>query len=272
MRDLDTKNVIRLTSFNIKTNKKQIIGWSVAIFSIMFLYMILFPYMKDLAQAKFDSMPEEMLELFGVKNLSSMGNFISYFGMIYNIILVAMSIFAATFASNLLFKEEKNKTIEFLYSLKVSRGEIYLSKLITAFLGVLAVTLSAVLSTLICGLINGGETFVMFDFVQIVKISSFTAFFFMAVATSMAGISSKVSTAALGSGVVLVCYMLGFLGSLLQDKALWLKYLSPFEIFSPTNALVFDTKVVVSLGIYMLLFIALLTVGGIVYKKRDFNI
>ncbi len=272
MRDLDSKNVIKLTAFNIKTNRKQIIGWSIAIFSIMFLYMILFPSMKDLAQAKFDSMPEGMLELFGMDNLSSMNNFISYFGMIYNIIVVAISIFAATFSANLLYREEKNKTIEFLYSLKVSRAEIYVSKLITAFIAVLAVTMCAAVSTAICGFTVGGETYIFMDFVQIIKVSSFAAFFFMAVSIFLAGINGKLSTAAIGSGVVLVCYMTGFLGKLLEDKAVWLKYTSPFEIFSPANAVLFDTKVIVSLGIYMVLLVVLLIVGGLVYKKRDFNI
>jgi len=272
MREFDIKNVTKLTKFNIKNNKKQIIGWSIAIFSIMFLYMILFPSMKDIAEAEFNAMPEGLLELFGMDNLTSMNNFISYFGMIYNIILIAISIFAATFSANLLYKEEKTKTIEFLYSLKVSRVEIYVSKFVTAFLAVLAVVLSAAISTTICGFINGGETFVFMDFIQIVKISSFTAFFFMAISIALSGISAKVSMSAIGSGVVLVCYMLGFLANLLGTRAEWLKYLSPFEIFSPQNALLFDQNIIASLMIYFSLFVLFIFVGGYVYRKRDFNI
>ena len=263
---------LKLTGFDLRNNRKQIIGWSIAIFSIMFMYMILFPSMQDMAKIKMEAMPKEFLQLFDMENMNELANFTGYFGMVFNLILIAMSIFAATFAANLIYREEKSKTIEFLYSLEVSRAEIYVSKLITAFLACLAVLLSATLSTAVCGFINGGETFVFADFLQIVKVSGFTVFFFMAVSLMLAGLTAKVGVAGVGSMVVLFSYLLGYLSKLLETKAEWLAYCSPFELFSPQKALALENHTMTELGVYFGITAVFLIVGGMVYKRRDFNI
>ncbi len=152
--------LLELVKFNLSVNKKQIIGWCIALFSFMFLYMILFPSVKDMAQVKLDAMPQELLQFVGISDMADMGNYVIYFGMIYNLILVAMSIFAVIFTSNLLYNEEKTKTIEFMYSLEVNKYEIYFSKLITSYLAIMLVVIATCSSAIICGYIGGGETFI----------------------------------------------------------------------------------------------------------------
>lgn len=272
MRNFEFKNIIKLTSFDIKNNLFKIIGWSIAVFSIMFLYMILFPSIKDIAQVKIEVMPKELLQFMGMEEIQDMSNFIIYFGMIFNIVLIAISIFAATFSANLICREEKSKSIEFLYSLSVSRNEIYFSKVLTAFIGVYIVVFSAALSTFICGMINGGETFIASDFLQIVKISSFTAFFFITVSFLLAGITTKIGVPVISSMSVLICYMLGYLGTLLGDKSEWLLNFSPFEAFSPTNAINFSNDTLKILAVYLIIMTIFVVSGMIFYKKRDYNI
>lgn len=266
------KNALKVAVFDLKTNRKQIIGWGIAIFSIMFLYMILFPSVKDMAQIKMESMPKGLLELFGMEDFSSMSNYISYFGMIYGIILIAISFFSVTFSANLLFREEKTKTIEFLYSLEVSRTEIYVAKLLTAFLANLLMVFAVAIAATICGFISGGNTFDLPDLFQIIKISSFTAFFFMSLGLLLAGSSAKIGTPVVGSMVVIASYLLGYLGTLLSDKAAWLKALSPFEQFSPSNALALSSDTMITLGVYFVIMIVFLGVGGLIYRHRDLSV
>ena len=272
MSNFSLRASLKLTGFDLKNSRRQIFGWCIAIFSIMFMYMILFPSMQDMAKLKMEALPKQFLQLFDMEDFSSLNNFINYFGMVFNLILIAMSIFAATFAANIIYREEKSKTIEFLYSLEVSRTEIYVSKLITAFIASLGVMLSAVASTAICGFVNGGETFIPSDFLQIIKISGFTVFFFMAFSLMLAAITTKVGVAGVGSMVVLFCYLLGYLSKLLDTKAQWLAYLSPFQLFDPKSAIALERNTLVELGIYFILMVIFLIAGGIVYKRRDFNI
>ena len=272
MSDFSLRAALTLTGFDLKNNRRQIFGWSFAMFAIMFLYMILFPSMQDMVKLKLDMMPKELLQVFGMEEMTELSNFVNYFGMIFGIVLVAICIFAVTFSANLIYKEEKTKTIEFLYSLEVSRVDIFVSKLITSFVALLAVLLSVAVSTAICGAINGGKTFVMGDVMQIIKISGFSAFFFASAALLLAGVTAKIGVSTVGSMLVLVCYMLGYLSRLLSDKLGWLNNLSPFEVFSSEKALSLERNTMIVFAVYFALMLVFLIVGGIAYTRRDFNI
>lgn len=102
----------------------------------MSMYMAFFSTMQEMAQVKFEMLPKEYLQLMGVEDISQMGNYVTFFGMIFNILIIIMSIYAVTFSMNLILKKEKNKTIEYLYALSVARKEIYLSKVLVALCAV----------------------------------------------------------------------------------------------------------------------------------------
>ena len=87
--------------------------WSAVLFGIMSMYMAFFSTMQEMAQVKFEMLPKEYLQLMGVEDISQMGNYVTFFGMIFNILIIIMSIYAVTFSMNLILKEEKNKTIEY---------------------------------------------------------------------------------------------------------------------------------------------------------------
>lgn len=269
---MNAKNIVQLTIFHLKTNKKQIFGWTISIFAIMFLYMILFPSVQDMAQVKMEAMPEELMQFMGMDDFSDMSNYMSYFAMIYNMILVAISIFATVLGAGILAKEEKNKTIEFLYSMEISRLEIYVSKFLAAYIGVMVVIIGAAVSTIICGMINGGETFILMDLIQMIKGSSITPFVFLTVGTMIAGGTSKISGGSAGSVLVILCYVLGFLSTMVSDNLSWLKYLSPFEVLSPEVAVELTGEVMATMCGYFVVMVIFAGIGGWIYNKRDFQI
>ncbi len=272
MKNIEFKNIFMLCRFNLMTSKKAIIGWGVAIFSIMTLYMILFPSIQDLAQAKFDVMPQELMQFVGMENMADMSNYITYFGMIYNLILVAASIFSATFSAALITKEEKTKSIEFLNSLAVSRLEIYISKYFTSLIAVAAVVFGAIVSTIACGFIGGGESFVLAHIISSAKITSFSAFLFGGIGLMFAGISAKIGSGSVVASVVLVSYMLGYLGELLDENARWLTNFSPFITLNVQEVIAFSEQTAVMLVIYIAIYIVALLAGAVVYNKRDFQV
>ncbi len=272
MKNIDYKNINKLCLFNLLTTRKTIIGWSIAIFSIMTLYMILFPSIQDLAQAKFDAMPQELMQFVGMENMSDMSNYITYFGMIYNIILVAVSIFSATFCAGLITKEEKTKSIEFLNSLAVSRMEIYLSKYLTALIAVKLVLSGAIISAIACGFIGGGETFILINIITAAKITSFSALLFGGIGFMFAGINAKLGSGSIVSSVVLASYMLGYLGELLANKAEWLTYFSPFVMLNVGEVIELSDKTLFIFITYIVVYIVALVIGAIAYNKRDLQI
>ncbi len=228
--------------------------------------------MQDVVSMKFEAMPQELLQFVGMDEVSELSNYNSYFGMIYTLVLIAVSIFAATFASGLILKEEKSKSIEFLNSLAISRVEIYVSKHLTYTIGVGIVLTLAVLSAIVCGYINGGETFVLMDILAAAKITSFTALFFGSISFMLVGVSPKIGTGAVGSGIVLISYMIGYLGELLGEQGEALLYLSPFITFSIQKVIAMKEDTVIALAIYLVIYVLAFFIGCRAYQKRDLQI
>ncbi len=272
MKNIEMKNILRLCSFSLFINRKTILGWSIAILGIMTLYMGLFSSIKDIALIKMEAMPKELLQFVGMENMSDMSNYISYYGTIYGIIIVAVSIFSATFSAGLISKEEKSKSIEFLNSLAVSRTEIYISKYLTSTIAVGVVLSCAIISAIICGIIGGGESFILFDIISTAKITGFTALLFGAVGFKVAGINAKLGSGGIACAIVLISYMLGYLGQLLGDKAEFLLYLSPFITLSTDKILELSNDTLIALIVYIIVYIASLVAGCVGYNKRDLKI
>lgn len=269
MKNIEIKKIINLIKFQLKVVRKSIVGWSVAIFLIMFLYMILFPSVQDMAQVKLETMPDAVLQMVGMDSMEDMSNYNTYFSIIFNLVLIAVSIFAGSIGTNIVIKEEKNKTIEYISGLNVSREEIYISKIITAFFAIIVVLFSCALADLICGFAVGGETFVLMDNITIVKMSGFIPFFFMAVGLLVAGKFPKIATSFVPSMAVMGTYILGYLSSLIGEKGEWLRFLSPFEMLSGEGVISLETETLIAFLVYGSLMMIFILIGFLGYRTRD---
>lgn len=272
MKQFEISKVFKIFEFDFKNHRGTIIAWFLGIFATNFLYMILFPSIHDMAAIELNMMPESIMKLFGMdKSMLVLDNYVSYFGMIYKILMVAICIFASSFTSNLIYNEEKTKSIEFLNSIHINRAEIYFSKALTSLVAIVIVIIGALISTLICGVINGGATFIVADIFKIILFSSFTAFFFWALALLIAGFTAKTNPSSLTLSAVLISYVIGYLSLLLRDIK-WLKYFSPFEIFSPESIINLTADTIAALSIYSVVLLLFVALGVIKYKNRDLAI
>ena len=272
MKQNNLKNVWYLTKFDLKNYRKSIIIWSVTIFCITFLYMILFPSVKEMGQMKLEAMPKELLEFVNMSSMEDLENYMVYYAMIISLIIIAISIFATTFTSKIINLEEKTKFIEFTNSLEISRKQILFSKTLTSFIAVLMVCLSAVIANFICAYTVGGTTFNLNDTLMITKITFFIPFFFMSIALFVSGLTGKSVVSGLASGMVFITYMMGYLSKLIGDKGNFLKYLSPFEMLSPKAVTSLSNETITSYGILIMVFIILIVLAHLLYSKRDFRI
>ncbi len=252
-------------------HRKTIIFWSIAIFSIMSLYMILFSSMQEVAQIKLDAMPEQLLQFVGMEDFSDISNYMSYYGMIFGLLVIAISIFATTFSAKIIAQEEKNKSIEFLNGLAVSRHEIYIAKVMCAYIAILIIVTSAILSVVICGILNGGDTFVLMDVFASAKITGIIPFIFSAISFCVVGIKPYLASG-LASGIVLFSYLIGYLGELLADKGELLLYASCFNQLSVKNAIAPSKTTLIVYACYIVLMIICLIIGCLAYQKRDLEI
>ena len=101
------KNIKTLFLFQVKHNLKSNLTWAIVLFGIMSMHMFFFSTMQEMAQVKFEMLPQEYLQLMGVNDIAEMGSYVPYFGMIFNILSIIMAVYAVSLGMNLLLKEEK---------------------------------------------------------------------------------------------------------------------------------------------------------------------
>ena len=260
-------NIKTLSLFQLKIKRKQIIIWTIVLSAIMFMYMILFPSLQDLASIKLDSLPKEFMQLVGVDGFSDLSKYNTYFLMVYSIIMIAYTIFVASFSSANFINEEADGSIEFLASQSVSRFEIFVSKLIISIIALLIVFISLSFVVLLCGYLVGSDTFVFIDLSKTLLLSLTIPLFFMSVATFLSASSYRFGKASFSIFVILVTYLIGYLGLLLESKGEILRYFSPFELFLLSDFTDFNY---LSLIIVLVISVLLLVFGLSNYKRRDY--
>ena len=117
----------------LKRNRKNLFIWSGIAVAFTFMITSLYPTFQNAGQAMMDAMPKEMTKAFGMDMAEwkhIMGYYKTYYG--FHIILI-MSIYACSCGANIISKEEREKTSEFLFSKPISRKTIFISKTFSLF-------------------------------------------------------------------------------------------------------------------------------------------
>lgn len=134
------------------------------------------------------------------------------------------------------------------------------------------VVFTSSLAGIIFGFIVGDETFRLEEMFSIIKITGTVPFFFIAFGLFLSAASSKYTNTGLGCGIVMLTYMLGYLGNILEDKAEFLKFFSPFELLSPSNAVKATGNTYLSFGAVTALTVLFLVLSTFMYTRRDYNL
>lgn len=263
-------NILKLMKFQLYRHKKQLIIWGSIIGGILFMYMILFPFIEELGMAKIESFGEEFLKMFGMDGFTDFTNFVLYYGVMLRMVSVAITVFSILFMGNLIFKEEREKTIELYANIPISRQTLWVSKLAVGLIGVFLVTLTGFITITIAGLINGGETYVFLDTLKVYLMYTMIPLLFGLLSFSLASISAKYNMPAVSTGILFLLYFIGYIGALLEDKGTFLTYISPFEQLNTNNVLSFNVGVFITLITYVILIVSSLTFGFLRYQKRDY--
>jgi ABC-2 type transport system permease protein len=138
----------------LRKNITSLLIWMVVITLLITLTMSVYrTFMEN--QSKITGMltliPKGALQFKGVSNFNDLLSVLGFYAannVIY--MMVLGSIFAIVLSSNILLKEEYNKTAEYLLTRPVSRSEIFMSKLAIVILNVFLLNLVTALAGFIC--------------------------------------------------------------------------------------------------------------------------
>ena len=144
----------------MKVNFKNFIIWLSILIGIFLIVYLVYPSIIDstdtqMIEEMMNMFPEDMLKAFNmdISTIDSAYGWLKSEGFVF--VLLIIGCYSGLLGSNILLKEENDKTIEYLNSLPVKRTNIVLSKVLCAFIYIMLITLVLMIFNFICLKLSG---------------------------------------------------------------------------------------------------------------------
>ncbi|MGM0827436.1 MAG: ABC transporter permease subunit [Bacillota bacterium] len=257
----------------MKAHRKSLIIWCIGMTALIGSGMGKFAGFSSSGQSMNElmaQMPKSLQAFLGVGSLD-MSTASGYYGVLFLYVVLLSTIHAAMIGATIISKEERDKTVEFLFVKPMPRKRIIGIKLLAALtqVGILLIITWSV-SLLIVGKYSDGESFIS-DIGMTMIGMLILQVLFLVFGTAIAAWTKKPGKAAtLAAVVLLVTFILSFAIDLIE-KIEGLKYLTPFKYFEAKN--VMDTGLeLIFVGISAVLIGVLAVATFVLYEKRDLNV
>jgi len=218
-----------------------------------------------------DELPPALINAFNFEafNLTTITGFLgvmfTYFGLL-------LSIAAAMWGSDIISKEERDKTVEFSLTLPVTRSRVVTAKIFAALvncIGLLLITWGAA----IAGAAQYQPDSEFYNFLGLIMLALFIMqLIFLAIGIFLGSAMKQYKRASSAAVAVLLgTYFMSIISGL-NENLEFLKYFSPFNYFNPAT-LLHESKIDLTFVWLSAGIIAVLIVGAYVsYSRRDLYI
>jgi ABC-2 type transport system permease protein len=257
----------------LRANVKSLIIWSVIVILFVTVGFSKFSAYEGNPEllAILDSVPPAMMEAFNFSafNLTTISGF---FGVMFTYFALILSISAAMWGTDVITKEERDKTVEFALTLPVTRGKLIASKTAATALNcavLLGVTWAVVLINSTVYQTNNE----FFEFLSLSMVSLFIMqLIFMAIGIFLASTLKQYKRASsVAVAILLGTYFISILSGL-NESLSFLKYFTPFQYFNPADLLRNARIDVLYVGLSAVIIAASLVGAYYAYTKRDLYI
>ena len=256
----------------LKINLKSFIIWTSILIGLFLVVFLIYPSIINSANMEMiDEMmkifPEEMLKAFNmdISTIDSAFGWLKTEGFVF--VLLITGVYSGILGSNILLKEESDKTIEYLNSVPVTRKNIVLNKILCGlFYIILMIVIIGIFNFI--GLSLSGE----FDRKSYILLSItplFSSIVIFAICLFLSTFTHKTKkTLGISLGIVFVSYFLNVISEI-GESTEFLKYISIFTLADIRNVIlnvsINPILVVLSTGITIVFMILTM----IHYKKKE---
>lgn len=195
-----------------------------------------------------------------------------FYGMLFLYLLIMVTIHASMLGANIISKEERDKTTEFLMVKPVSRSGIITAKLLAALANVIILNIvTLALSISIVGKYSKGEAIA--GQILILMVGMFILqLVFLFMGTGIAAVSRNPNiSSTVATTVLLVTFILSVIIDM-NSRLEGLKYITPFKYFEAANMMYGGGLDPVFIILSLAIITILASVTYIFYKKRDLNV
>ncbi len=216
----------------LKANFKSLLIWSTIVILFIALGTSKFSAYAGNPEmlAILDSMPPALLDAFNLRafNLTTVTGF---FGVMFTYFALLLSIAAAMWGSDIISKEERDKTIEFMLTLPVTRSRLVTAKALAALVNCIGLLLITWVASLFAATPYQPDS----EFHRFLRLCMLALFIlqltFLAIGIFLGCAMKRHKLASsVAVSLLLGTYFLSIISTLDQDLE-FLKYLSPFKYF-----------------------------------------
>lgn len=257
----------------LRANLRSLLIWGVIMMLFVTIGMSKFSayYGNPEMLAILDALPPALLAAFSFQsfNLTTVTGF---FGLMFTYYALILSIVAAMWGSDIITKEERDKTVEFLLTLPVTRSNIITSKTLAAFV----YCAGLLLITWVISIISVQTYHPDADFYNFLTICMQAIFIlqltFLAVGVFLGCAMKRYKQASsFAVSIILATYFISIISSL--DKNLdFLRYFSPLKYFD-AGVMLRESRIdLFFVGLSVAIIMVSLAGAYLTYNRRDLSI
>ena len=257
----------------LKANLKSLLIWSG--FIVFFIYMGMAKFSAFAGDEEMMKMlegfPQELLDVFQMNafNLTTVSGF---FGVMFTYFALITAIFAVMLGSDIISKEERDKTVEFSLTLPITRSKLITGKILAALVNCIVFVLVIWGGTILLSQSYGPDA----SFYEFLRLCIIALFFiemiFLAIGVLLGCAMKQYKRAnSVAVSLLLGTYFLSIISGL-NENLEFLKYFSPFKYFNPVKLLNESKFEPVYLWISLGIVIVSVIGAYLTYSKRDLYI
>jgi ABC-2 type transport system permease protein len=257
----------------LRANLRSLIIWGVVV--IIFVFMAITKFSAYEGNEEFlaviDSMPSAITSAFQFSafNLTTITGF---YGVMFTYFALMVTISAAMWGSDVISKEERDKTVEFTLTLPVSRQRLVTGKILAAVVNCIALLVIIWVASLVSAAPYQPDR-EFYEFLTLCMLALFIMqMVFLAVGVFLGCAMKQYKRAgAVAVSLLLGTYFLSVISSLSENLD-FLKYFSPFRYFNPA-VLLNESRIDATYVLLSLVIIVACIAGGyFTYTRRDLYI
>lgn len=256
----------------MKINLKSFIIWTCILIGLFLVVFLVYPSIvnsenMEMMDEMMKMFPEEMLKAFNmdISTIDSAFGWLKTEGFVF--VLLITGIYSGILGSNILLKEENDKTIEYLNSVPVTRKKIAISKILCGILYIVLMVVIVGIFNFIGLSLSGDFDKKTYMLLSITPIFSSIVIFALCLFLSTFTHKTK-KTLGISLGIVFASYFLNIISEM-SESTEFLKYISVFTLADIRNVIIDVSINPVMVILSILITVIFIFLAVIHYDKKE---
>lgn len=259
----------------LKALRKSLVIWCLGIFAMVAGGMSKYGATENSGQSINElmaSMPKAMQAIMGTGSLD-LTTVSGYYGILFLYLIVMTTIHAVMLGANIISKEERDKTAEFLLVKPISRKQVILSKWMASLVAIIVLnSVTFLISHFMVDYYNKTDESYLIEIAKLMGGMFILQLLFLSLGTSIAAsIEYPKRAASISTAVLLITFFLSMAIDLNENLEI-LTVFTPFKYYEAKDIIGGTGYDVLYITVSVLLVVAMTIYTFIAYEKRDLHI